>query len=277
MEKHKEKCCSGPAHFKSSVQVVETEDHLNRAHDKHEAHYVMSNPVWTEEDINDVDITHEKPSSICTWTAYLAVMTMRRGFDLVSGYTIKSYFKTLDERDMLRRCIFLETVAGVPGFAAAMIRHLQSLRRMQRDNGWIHTLLEEAENERMHLLTFLQLRNPGPIFRASVAATQIIFVGMFSLGYLISPHFCHRFVGYLEEQAVITYTHILEEMDAGRLPMWSNLPAPELAVKYWKLPETATMRDVILVVRADEAHHRLVNHTLGSLDLRKKNPFRPLE
>ena len=100
--------------------------------------------------------------------------------------------KTLDERDMLRRCIFLETVAGVPGFAAAMIRHLQSLRRMQRDNGWIHTLLEEAENERMHLMTFLQLRNPGPILRWSVAATQIMFTGMFSLAYLISPHFCHR-------------------------------------------------------------------------------------
>ena len=117
---------------------------------------------------------------------------MRSGFDFFSGYTLKSYIKTLDERDMLRRCIFLETVAGVPGFAAAMIRHLQSLRRMQRDNGWIHTLLEEAENERMHLMTFLQLRNPGPILRASVALTQIGFTAVFSLAYFISPHFCHR-------------------------------------------------------------------------------------
>jgi hypothetical protein len=56
------------------------------------------------------------------------------------------------------RAIFLETVAGVPGFAGGMIRHLQSLRRMERDQGWIHTLLEEAENERMHLMTFLELR-----------------------------------------------------------------------------------------------------------------------
>jgi hypothetical protein len=31
--------------------------------------------------------------------------------------------------------------SGVPGFSAAMIRHLQSLRRMQTDHGWIHTLL----------------------------------------------------------------------------------------------------------------------------------------
>ena len=94
-----------------------------------------------------------------------------------------------------------------------MIRHLRSLRRMERDHGWIHTLIEEAENEKMHLMTFLQLRTPGPIFRATVIATQIIFTAAFSLAYLLSPHFCHRFVGYLEEQAVVTYSDILQKME----------------------------------------------------------------
>ena len=84
-----------------------------------------------------------------------------------------------------------------------------------------------------------------------------------------------RFVGYLEEQAVVTYTHILEELDNGNLPMWKSLPAPPLAVEYWRLPKDAMMRDVILAIRADEAHHRLVNHTLGSMDSKDKNPFKP--
>lgn len=30
-----------------------------------------------------------------------------------------------------------------------MCRHLQSLRLMKRDGGWISTLLQEAENERV--------------------------------------------------------------------------------------------------------------------------------
>ena len=89
--------------------------------------------------------------------------------------------------------------------------------------------------------------------------------------------FVPRFVGYLEEQAVVTYTHILEELDAGRLPMWERLPAPEVAVKYWRLDPDAKMREVILAIRADEAHHRVVNHTLGSMDLKEKNPFKPGE
>ena len=158
-----------------------------------------------------------------------------------------------------------------------MIRHLHSLRRMQRDHGWIHTLLEEAENERMHLMTFMQLRRPGVVFRAAVIAGQWAFTAGFSAAYLVSPRFCHRFVGYLEEQAVVTYTHILEELDAGRLPMWERLPAPEVAVKYWRLDPDAKMREVILAIRADEAHHRVVNHTLGSMDLKDKNPFKPGE
>ena len=84
-----------------------------------------------------------------------------------------------------------------------------------------------------------------------------------------------RFVGYLEEEAVKTYTHIVGEIDAGRLPMWQKLPAPELAVDYWKLEKDALMRDVILAIRADEAHHRDVNHTLGSLKQSDDNPFPP--
>ena len=87
--------------------------------------------------------------------------------------------------------------------------------------------------------------------------------------------FSFRFVGYLEEQAVITYTHILQELDSGNLPMWSKLPAPDIAIKYWELAPDAMMRDVILAIRADEAHHRLVNHTLGSMKLKEQNPFKP--
>ena len=80
-------------------------------------------------------------------------------------------------------------------------------------------------------------------------------------------------MGYLEEQAVITYTDILEKIDEGKLPMWRILPAPEIAVNYWKLGEDAMMRDVILAIRADEAHHRSVNHTLGDIGGKQKNPF----
>ena len=52
---------------------------------------------------------------------------------------------------------------------------------------------------------------------------------------------------------MISYTHYLKELDEGRSP---NVPAPTIARHYWKLPEDATLRDVVLVVRADAAHRR---------------------
>ena len=49
---------------------------------------------------------------------------------------------TMTERKWLNRCIILESVAGVPGMVGGMARHLRSLRTLNRDNGWIHHLLE---------------------------------------------------------------------------------------------------------------------------------------
>ncbi|WP_332751994.1 alternative oxidase [Hydrogenophaga sp.] len=159
------------------------------------------------------------------------------------------------------RAIVLETVAAVPGMVGATLTHLHSLRRMVNDEGWIRTLMEEAENERMHLMTFIEVARPTVLERWLILVAQWIFyLGFFAL-YLVSRRTAHRLVGYFEEEAVISYTQYLAEIDSGRAP---NGPAPDIAKRYWKLSDNATLRDVVLVVRADEAHHRDINHGLSS-------------
>jgi len=155
------------------------------------------------------------------------------------------------------RAIVLETVAAVPGMVGATLNHLKCLRRMCDDKGWIKTLMDEAENERMHLMTFLQVAQPTAFERFVVVAAQWVFYLFFFGLYLVSSKTAHRVVGYFEEEAVISYTHYLAEIDAGRSV---NVPAPQIAKAYWGLAEDATLRDVVLVVREDEAHHRDVNH-----------------
>jgi len=178
-----------------------------------------------------------------------------------SGYNPQK----MNERKWMNRIIFLETVAGVPGMIGGMQRHLRSLRTLERDHGWIHHLLQEAENERMHLFFFLKQRNPGIMFRIMIALAQGIFFNGYFLAYMISPTICHRFVGYLEEEAVHTYTILLESLDAGRLKHWEKLRAPEEAIEYYNLAPDAMMRDLILMVRADESCHREVNHHFADL------------
>ena len=155
------------------------------------------------------------------------------------------------------RAVVLETVAAVPGMVGGALQHLRSLRRMEDDHGWIRTLLDEAENERMHLMTFIQIAKPGRLERTLIVLTQGAFYNAFFALYLISPRTAHRIVGYFEEEAVISYTHYLEEIDAGK---HENVPAPQIAIDYWKLAPDARLRDVVLVIRNDEAGHRDVNH-----------------
>lgn len=159
------------------------------------------------------------------------------------------------------RAIVLETVAAVPGMVGGTIQHLNSLRRMIDDDGWIRTLMEEAENERMHLMTFVAIAKPTLFERLVVMFAQWVFYVGFFLLYLISSRTAHRVVGYFEEEAVLSYTLYLQEIDAGRSP---NVAAPEVARHYWKLADNATLRDVVMVVRADEAHHRDINHGFSS-------------
>ncbi|KAF7793036.1 hypothetical protein EIP86_004141 [Pleurotus ostreatoroseus] len=63
-------------------------------------------------------------------------------------------------------------------------------------------------------------------------------------------------------------------MEAGRIPEWTNKPAPDIAKDYWRLDPDATMLDLIYAVRSDETTHRFVNHSLANLNHKTDvNPF----
>ncbi|KAL6985600.1 Alternative oxidase, mitochondrial precursor [Sarracenia purpurea var. burkii] len=188
---------------------------------------------------------HHVPSTFLDKVAYWTVKILRFPTDI--------FF----QRRYGCRAMMLETVAAVPGMVGGMLLHCKSLRRFEHSGGWIKTLLEEAENERMHLMTFMEVSNPRWYERALVFAVQGVFFNAYFVAYLISPKLAHRVVGYLEEEAIHSYTEFLAELDKGNI---KNVPAPAIAIDYWRLPLDATLRDVVLVVRADEAHHRDVNH-----------------
>jgi len=153
--------------------------------------------------------------------------------------------------------MMLETVAAVPGMVGGMLLHLRSLRKFQHSGGWIKALLEEAENERMHLMTMVELVKPKWYERLLVLTVQGVFFNAYFIAYVLSPKLAHRITGYLEEEAVYSYTEYLKDVTSGAI---ENVQAPAIAIDYWQLPKDATLEDVITVIRADEAHHRDVNH-----------------
>jgi len=171
--------------------------------------------------------------------------------------TMRVFADRFFEKRYGHRAVVLETVAAVPGMVGGLLQHLRAIRHIRDDQGWIKELIEEAENERMHLMTFIQIAQPSRLERTLIMVAQAVFYNLYFFLYLLAPKTAHRVVGYLEEEAVISYTHYLEEIDSGRV---ENVAAPQIALKYWNLPSTARLRDVVIVVRADEAHHRDTNH-----------------
>jgi hypothetical protein len=269
-----------PIPFENLIQAIDDTLSTKGGHDKKnslkvgscaaEYLYDLNHHQWKEEDLN-IDLTHKNPDSFTDKLAYGAVKAVRLGFDTATGWN-----KEITTRKVLQRVIYLETIAAVPGMVAAIVRHFKSLRTMTRDGGLINMFLEEATNERMHLLTFVRMRDPTLAFRAAVIAGQFGFGSGFLMAYLINPRFCHRFVGYVEEEACSTYTKIIEAIEKApegtELAEWRTQKAPDIGISYWHLGENGTVLDLMKAVRADEAEHRDVNHSVCDLAPGQINP-----
>ena len=193
---------------------------------------------------------HHKPQNLSDKIAFAFTKFLR--------FLADTFFK----KRYGHRAVVLETIAAVPGMVAGMLLHLKSLRKMEDDRGWIKTLLDEAENERMHLMTFIHVAKPTFIERFIILIAQFIFIITYAIIYLVSQRTAHRIVGYFEEEAVISYTEYLNELESGAIP---DEPAPEVAINYWNLPLHSTLKDVVRVIRDDEAGHRDVNHNFANV------------
>jgi len=156
------------------------------------------------------------------------------------------------------RAVVLETVAGVPGMVAGMWIHLRSLRRMETGYGpKIRELLAEAENERMHLMFFVEITQPNLLERWLVLFAQAVFWIFYFILYVFFPRTAHRMIHYFEEEAVKSYTEYLKMVESGEV---ENIPAPQLAIDYYGMKKSAKLSDLIKKVRADEAHHADINY-----------------
>ncbi len=157
------------------------------------------------------------------------------------------------------RAVVLETIAGVPGMVAGMLIHLRSLRSMQTGYGeQIREMLAEAENERMHLMFFIEIAKPNAFERFLVILAQGLFMTFYLFMYIFFPKTSHRMIGYFEDEAVKSYTEYLNLVESGKV---MNIRAPKIAIDYYNLHKDAQLSDLITSVRADEMHHADVNHS----------------
>lgn len=190
-------------------------------------------------------LRHRLPSTVLDRAAEGVVRAIRAGADRLFGDRYG------------HRAVLLETITAVPGMVAATLLHLKCLRRMIDDRGWVRVFMDEAENQRTHLMVFVENGRPGFWERVLVLVAQGVFYNAHFVLYLLSPRLAHRIVGYFAEDAVRSYGDYLQELRSGQR---ENPPAPAVAIAYWDLPADARLSDVVEAIRDDEAIHRDINH-----------------
>jgi ubiquinol oxidase len=199
-------------------------------------------------------------------------MNKPRNFSDFFALTMTKFFRFIADTFFAKRyghrAVVLETIAGVPGMVAGMLIHLRSLRKMQTGYGsQIREMLAEAENERMHLMFFIEIAKPNAFERFLVITAQAIFMAFYLFMYICFPKTSHRMIGYFEDEAVKSYTEYLDLVENGTV---MNIRAPRIAIEYYNLKKDARLSDLIISVRADEMHHAEVNHDYAN-DVQSKS------
>jgi len=182
------------------------------------------------------------------------------------AYSMTKFFRFIADSFFSKRyghrAVVLETVAGVPGMVAGVWMHFKSLRKMKAGYGeQIREMLSEAENERMHLMFFIEIAKPNLIERSIVLFSQLLFGLFYLFMYIFFTRTAHRMIGYFEDEAVSSYSEYLKMVESGKV---ENTPAPHLAINYYQLGADARLSDLIKCVRADEQHHSETNHSYAN-------------
>ena len=201
-------------------------------------------------------------------------MNKPRNFSDYFALSMTKFFRFIADTFFAKRyghrAVVLETIAGVPGMVAGMLIHLKSLRSMKTGYGpQIREMLAEAENERMHLMFFIEIAKPNAFERLLVITAQGVFMSFYLIMYIFFPKTSHRMIGYFEDEAVNSYTEYLELVESGLV---MNINAPKIAIEYYGLSKNARLSDLIRAVREDEMHHSEVNHNYADNLSMSSNP-----
>ena len=178
------------------------------------------------------------------------------------AYSMTIFFRFIADTFFAKRyghrAVVLETIAGVPGMVAGMWMHFKSLRSMKVGYGkHIREMLAEAENERMHLMFFIEIAKPNIFERSLVLFSQFLFGAFYFFMYVFFTKTAHRMIGFFEDEAVKSYSEYLKMIENGEI---ENVKAPQIAIEYYDLKSNARLIDLVKCVKADEEHHSEVNH-----------------
>ena len=95
----------------------------------------------------------------------------------------------------------------------------------------IREMLAEAENERMHLMFFIDIANPNWFERYLVLFAQLVFMLFYFIVYIVDYRTAHRMIAYFEQEAVKSYTEYLRLVEGGKWKIYLHHNSLSIIIK----------------------------------------------
>ncbi|EAN97989.1 hypothetical protein C3747_33g208 [Trypanosoma cruzi] len=272
--------------------------------------FTFASPITTISDINALEgerLTHSPPQRFSDHCCIYLVKLLRWCAD-----------KLFRER-YLHRATMLKVIAPAPPLAGAMISHLRMILKKENPayipgKGDFATetrgLLAQAESHASHIRILMLLTEITYVERVAAVFLQAIHFAIFAFLFLLSPRVAFRLMGYLGEESVVIWTHMINDIDFGKV---TERALPQDAIEYWGLhklkytrasaadvkrfdvrencdeeattgkhqqtsdvpeEEEITLRDLILLLRSDEMVWREACHRMADeMNLIRKSSF----
>ncbi|GAB4813274.1 hypothetical protein N2152v2_000320 [Parachlorella kessleri] len=234
--------------------------------------FLQNHQVYTKDYLVSVTPSHHNPNKIYEalgWYWHVAVRTV---VWLLTGiFAVGADGPT--ESQLASRIQFFASAGQAVGAAGALANHLKSAVFARSDNGWVHTLLAEAECLRAHMGTIVMVETPSFVTRIIFLGVQAQVFVQYFLVYLLAPGVAHAYSAYRAEEQLFNYSQAIRLIERGNFRKWRNTHAPDLARAYYALPAGSTFQDVLLRLRADEACIHHMNMVFAQLWPGSRNPF----
>ena len=192
--------------------------------------------------------------------------------DFVALYIAKTFrfsAKKVFAKYFIYYLLFLETFARSSSAAASQWIHLKCLQKVKYDRDWIKILTNQAENERIHLITIIEIIQPKLFVRLLIIFGQITYQILYLFLYIIFPRTAHRFIGYSREESARDYNNYLEHLEND---VSLNINASQISIKHWNLDSKAKLIDVVKLISKDKMNHATINHKVAdTIDEDKNN------
>lgn len=191
--------------------------------------------------------------------------------DYMARYMVgfsRTFISVLLKHNFVLRAIISNTILSSFTLVLASKLHFKAVRNGLPNRDPIEDLLCEASGTHFHILVIKKISELSKFMKILLLIIQSVsncFYGFISTFF---PKTAHRTLGYMYEKSIADYSAWKDSITDGNI---ENMPASQMAIKYWELKSDSTFLNVLSSMIEDNVKYRDFEHARAEIHNIEKN------